>query len=339
LALSEPTTARTLCPQIPSLPASASAPPAGPGPGDTLAQAMRKTMVVAKVPCNSAASAADSLVATKPEIPIQETERSPVAAAAGKPPSADCADSAGSSEAKPTEPPAIVSTPQKPVETTGQPPAGHPVEPVAVTPVVPPVVATGMSLADAVQAAGKPGNPSTPISPRAWQVSPVLPVEAKSLPTSASPMVHLVARRESWAPSPGGSGTPRKSLVYSQTPSSGTVTISSVATPLRSPSSCSPTKHATSLMSEGQASVVIGVAPASSSPATRRRRSSPPEGANSAESWHRLYLREVGRHPATAEQLRAFVVHRGGHLPWVVARNIVPARQITIYRNGVLQGL
>eukprot|EP00441_Pelagodinium_beii_P044718 CAMPEP_0197622954 /NCGR_PEP_ID=MMETSP1338-20131121/3058_1 /TAXON_ID=43686 ORGANISM="Pelagodinium beii, Strain RCC1491" /NCGR_SAMPLE_ID=MMETSP1338 /ASSEMBLY_ACC=CAM_ASM_000754 /LENGTH=677 /DNA_ID=CAMNT_0043192759 /DNA_START=50 /DNA_END=2083 /DNA_ORIENTATION=+ len=360
LALSEPTTARTLCPQIPSLPASASAPPAGPSLGCGIPTLIDTAAVLSGIPeaaqtCAPATVSAgtsapiahsaalpDTIAAKQPEdsgLSNPETERPPMAS--GAPDGGKVSNGAdeGKAELQPSPSTAIASTPQKPEESTGHPSNGQPVR-TAVPPVAMEAVTSRVSLADAVAAAGMPGNGSTPTSPKAWQVSPVLPAEAKSMPTSASPMVHMaMAMREPWDRSPGGSGTPRKSLVYSQTPSSGTVTISSVATPLRSPSSCcSPAKLLTSMVSDGQGSVVIGAAPTASvsSPAARRRRSSPPEGSRTAETWHQLYLREVGRNPATAEQLRAFVLHRGGHLPWVVARRIVPANEIRFYRSGTL---
>lgn len=199
--------------------------------------------------------------------------------------------------------------------------------------------ATTTSLTAAAQAAGLPGSQQTPEHAAGWQVSPVThAAEAKSGPASASPLVLTPLLRNTWDSSPHGSGgTPRKSLVYSATPSSGgTLTISSVATPLRSPSSCcspsraqmSPHGFRSTLLSTGRRSsvVVAGVASGSSPGAERRRRSSPPECSPSrlAERWHQMYVREVGRMPTTAEQLRAFVIHRGGDLPWCVARRIIP---------------
>lgn len=154
-----------------------------------------------------------------------------------------------------------------------------------------------------------------------WQVSPVLPVEALSCPISPG------------APSfrdfhsPGNSATPRKSLVYSTTPSSALITISSVATPLRSPGSVSsPTKFHVSPTAAFRGALQHPqalVARISSPTSRQRRRSTPPEG--SVIEWPELYIREVGRAPATAEQLRAFVINRGGQLPWCVARQYVPA--------------
>lgn len=42
--------------------------------------------------------------------------------------------------------------------------------------------------------------------------------------------------------------------------------------------------------------------------------------------WHRQYVLEVGRQPTTVDQFRAFVLHRGGDVPYCVARRILPMR-------------
>jgi len=51
-----------------------------------------------------------------------------------------------------------------------------------------------------------------------------------------------------------------------------------------------------------------------------------PRRTRSPAEWHQLYLQEVGRAPANADQFRAFVVHRGGDLPYVVARRALLLR-------------
>lgn len=153
-----------------------------------------------------------------------------------------------------------------------------------------------------------------------WQVSPVLAIEALSCPISPGAPSFRDFQ------SPGNSATPRKSLVYSTTPSSALITISSVATPLRSPGSISsPTKSHVSPTAAFRGALrhpQALVARISSPTSRQRRRSTPPEG--SVIEWPELYIREVGRAPATAEQLRAFVINRGGQLPWCVARQYVP---------------
>lgn len=253
-------------------------------------------------------------------------------------------------------------TPQRPTLTSGGASSStSPAAPAAAAAaalaakVAAEATATSASLTAAAHAVGLPGPQQTPEhaagclqSPR-WQVSPVTHAEAKSGPASASPLVPTPLWRNTWDSSPHGSGgTPRKSLVYSATPSSGTVTISSVATPLRSPSSCcspsrmqmSPHGFRSTLLSTGRRpSVVVAAAASGSSPgAERRRRSSPPECSRLAERWHQMYVREVGRMPTTAEQLRAFVIHRGGDLPWCVARRIIPVTQASVVRTGIEQG-
>lgn len=254
-------------------------------------------------------------------------------------------------------------TPQRPTLTSGGASSStSPAAPAAAAAVAlaakvaAEATATSASLTAAAHAVGLPGPQQTPEhaagclqSPR-WQVSPVTHAEALlSGPASASPLVPTPLWRNTWDSSPHGSGgTPRKSLVYSATPSSGTVTISSVATPLRSPSSCcspsrmqmSPHGFRTTLLSTGRRpSVVVAAAALGSSPgAERRRRSSPPECSRLAERWHQMYVREVGRMPTTAEQLRAFVIHRGGDLPWCVARRIIPVTQASVVRTGIEQG-
>lgn len=128
-------------------------------------------------------------------------------------------------------------------------------------------------------------------------------------------------------------GTPRRSLVYTSTTSSGMLTITSVATPLRTPVSVmspsrmhSPTKGWSFVVRSPRA------ADASQRSPTRQQRLSAGTvslctlnglAAGQVVDWHMLYLREVGRHPVSADQFRAFVLNRGGHLPYCVARRVV----------------
>jgi len=213
-------------------------------------------------------------------------------------------------------------------------------------------------------------------------------------------------------------GTPRRSLVYTPTPSSGMLTITSVATPLRTPTSvgtpytierttfASPrrprslspiTPHASlggggrsptygrrvsweayvqqaSQRPSGGGSPLAGATgfgrrssggrsrassgspspppprrvPAAPAPAgggsgrfafpdanacpswgsidPTRSTSSGPDANWSVLEWHRQYLEEVGRQPTSADQFRAFVINRGGELPYCVARRAVPSR-------------
>ncbi|CAE8639875.1 unnamed protein product [Polarella glacialis] len=204
-----------------------------------------------------------------------------------------------------------------------------------------------LAAAAVAAAGGRPGVASLQQTPNAhqhqanspaWQVSPVLPVEALSAPASVSPVAPTPFRdldvgRAEDRDAERNSGTARKSLVYSSTPDSGILTISSVASPLKSPSSCcSPSRMLASprvyrsspvrISASGRPSLQ-SASPAGgrSPPSGRRRRSTPPE--NHLSAWQQLYFNEVGRHPGTAEQFRAFVLHRGGQLPWCIARRVV----------------
>lgn len=132
-------------------------------------------------------------------------------------------------------------------------------------------------------------------------------------------------------------GTTRRSLVYTPTASStkSFLTITSVATPLRTPTSAanmspsrilammSPrTPWSAARSSNAGRSPLASAGSPTRSPIRRRssrcgRRSS---AGQRAMEWRQLYLEEVGRLPANANQFRAFVLNRGGELPYCVAR-------------------
>jgi len=69
--------------------------------------------------------------------------------------------------------------------------------------------------------------------------------------------------------------------------------------------------------------------PRKSLPRSPPRRKSGPRASNGwarAMEWQQLYLQEVGRLPDNANQFRAFVLNRGGELPWSVARRALTTR-------------
>lgn len=128
--------------------------------------------------------------------------------------------------------------------------------------------------------------------------------------------------------------TPRRSLVYSPTPSSGMVTMTSVATPLRSPTSnCTPSRQLTSPVTPrtpwGGGLLSPTALGQSAQAAAVSRLTNMAAGLSATQArvaeWHKLYMDEVGRQPADANQFRAFVLNRGGNLPYCVARRVVPS--------------
>lgn len=103
-------------------------------------------------------------------------------------------------------------------------------------------------------------------------------------------------------------GTPRRSLVYTPGSSNSLVSISSVATPLRSPAGPqSPTSRTVKATSS---SWVAG-----------------PRSSNGHETRIgplELYMQQVGRLPCNPDQLRAFVLNRGGQISYSLAKRLVP---------------
>jgi len=154
-------------------------------------------------------------------------------------------------------------------------------------------------------------------SPRRSRRSVTSPRHCRGSLTPPSDMTPPGHSRGSLTP-PGGSGEDPMSPARALSVGAGSALFFSAAA-----ASAPPAPR-----SSGQSAIRAASASASVAPWGRSggaalapgRASLVSKASRAAAEWHELYLTEVGRLPANADQLRAFVVHRGGNLPYYVAR-------------------